>query len=103
MGGEMINAAKHIKSDYQRALGLTQTRRANIGWMPKIVLCSSLSNSIKNRRKNDGEKKKKVNTVLDVWNEIEEFKEKMEQIGEFERCRREQSKHAMWKYVWRDI
>ena len=99
--GDMINAAKHIKHDYQRALGLANTRRANIGWTPKIVLCSSLPKMIKMKDEKGG--KDEGNTVLKVWEEIEVFRKTMEEKGELERCRREQSKHATWKYVWRNI
>jgi len=100
--GDMVNAAKHIKHDFQRALGLTHTRRANIGWTPKIVLCSSLPKMIKHKSdKNNDENEE--NTVLKVWEEIEIFRAEMEEKGELDRCRREQSKHATWKYVWRNI
>ena len=101
--GDMLNQAKHIKHDYQRALGLTTTRRAAIGWKPKIVLCSSLPKSVKMKGSSGGQDEKEEHSVMKVWEEIEAFRKEMEEKGELARCRREQSKHATWKYVWRNI
>lgn len=97
--GDLLNQAKHIKHDYQRALGLTNTRRASIGWTPKIVLCSSLPKTVTMKKGNKRPVENEGHTVMSVWDEIVAFKKEMESQGEFERNRREQSKHATWKYI----
>lgn len=89
--GKLLENARHIKSDYKRALQLAHPRRKN--WTPKAMLCSCFDDI------NDD----KSNHVLKVWKEIEAFKTAMTKDGELEIARKTQNKYAAWKYVWRSV
>eukprot|EP00485_Elphidium_margaritaceum_P000265 CAMPEP_0202697146 /NCGR_PEP_ID=MMETSP1385-20130828/10464_1 /ASSEMBLY_ACC=CAM_ASM_000861 /TAXON_ID=933848 /ORGANISM="Elphidium margaritaceum" /LENGTH=368 /DNA_ID=CAMNT_0049353519 /DNA_START=125 /DNA_END=1231 /DNA_ORIENTATION=- len=104
--GDMVKQAKHMKMDTQRALSLSHSRRAKVGWSTKVMLCSSLASTV--AYKDGGDKSEQSRdheeySVAKVWTEIEHFRQHMLEKGELQRCRREQSKHATWNYVWRTI
>jgi len=89
--GDLQTSAKHAKSDFQRALRLSHSRRGEI-WSPNVLLCSCIDY-------NDGSKNE--HTVDKVWKEIEKFFNAMKENDEIVKQRREQYSHAVWKYVWR--
>lgn len=79
--GDLLAQAKRVRSDYSAALRLLHP--ATSVWSPKAVTCSALT----------GE------SVADVWQNVESFRDAVRNGGVLGERRAEQAKAWMWKEI----
>lgn len=79
--GDLALQAKRVRADYSAALRMLHP--SNGLWQPKAVTCSALMEQ----------------GINDVWNEVQEFARIMNESGDLQKHRSQQSVSWMWKEV----
>jgi len=83
--GDLIPVATRAEAEYSSALKLLRPKSEN--WTPKVLMCSS-----------------KTNTKIDiVWETMVKFKDIMQKKSEYQLKRAQQRKSWMWKMVKQEL
>jgi len=87
--GELQAKARHTQSDYRHALQLLRPKYPF--WSPKVLRCSSLPPTNKERGVDD--------SIAAVWDTVGEFREALEASHTIEMIRKTQREQMMWREI----